>query len=103
MRITWAMVVYLIWFAVMGASLIVAGVLTVRKAFKGFLWGLAGIFGGLLTWAFVSAVIGLYEMPPYYRQPGFYFSLVIGAIGVALFGLACAQLRRHKGPGQIES
>lgn len=103
MRITWAMVAYLMWFAVMGASLVVAVLLTVRKALRGFLWGVAGIFGGLLTWAFVSAIIGLYEMPPYYRQPGFYVSLAIGAMGVGLFGLACARLRSQQRMGQTES
>jgi len=93
MRITGATIVAGLWMAVMIASVIMAGWVMWKNGVKGLGRALLTVLGGLMMFAFVSAVIGLYEMPPYYDTFGFWVSLGIGAAGAWLFGRTCCLLR----------
>ena len=78
----------------MVASFVVTGILIARNGLTGAGWGVVTIVGGILTWAFVSAVIGLFELTAYQTHPAFFISLGIGTLGVLFFGLGCFRLRR---------
>ncbi len=93
MMITGAMIAWYGWFGLMLGTVVVAAFLVYRKRWPGAGWGLVTILGGLLTFAFVSAVVGLYEVPSYYTQSAFYVSLGIGVVGAGLVGGGVSRLR----------
>lgn len=95
MQVTVAWLVLMIWVAVSGAAVIVAGVLIWKRGVNGVGWALGTVLGGLMMFGVVSAVIGLYEMTAYYLNPIFFVSLAIGAAGLCLFGMGCRQLRHR--------
>ena len=94
MQIPWGLLSYALWCALLVAALVVAGLLMARRGLAGAGWGAVTLLGGFLTWAFVSAVIGLLELTAYHTRPAFSISLGIGTLGVVLFGLGCCRLRR---------
>jgi hypothetical protein len=93
-QIPWGLLSYALWCALLVAALVVAGLLMARRGLAGAGWGAVTLLGGLLTWAFVSAVIGLQELTAYCTRPAFFISLGVGTLGVFLFGLGCCRLRR---------
>ncbi|MEO5804841.1 MAG: hypothetical protein ABIR24_15060 [Verrucomicrobiota bacterium] len=98
MRVTGATIALAIWFAVMLVSVVVATVLGIRDGRKGISQGLQTILGGLLMGAFVSAIIGLYEMERYYFTLLFWVSILIGGIGLLWFIRGLFKLRRNRSP-----
>ena len=79
-----ALFILLAWQALMVASVIVAGFALWRKGLPGIAWGATAILGALLSYGFVSAVVGLYETAWSVSSPGF-----LGAITIGILGLAC--------------
>lgn len=94
MHIPWGLWCYVLWCALLVAALVVAGLLMARRGRAGAGWGAVTLLGGFLAWAYVSAVIGLQELPAYHTRPAFFISLGLGTLGAFLFGLGCSRLRR---------
>ena len=85
--------VYMAWFGVLIAAFIVAVIHLVRKRFRGVVLALSVTFGALLSWALVSAYIGVCEIDGYAGSRAFVASLAVGIVGVALFVLSCMKLK----------
>ncbi len=85
MRITWAQVALILWFAVLLASLGIAVLLAVKKAARGVLWGLLTVCGALLMGSFVSAIAGLYEVKDYLLTFQCLAFIAWGCAGLAVF------------------
>lgn len=86
--------VYMVWFSVVFASFVVAGIHLGRRRLKGLVFAFAAVIGSLLTWAFVSAWIGVLEIDGYEGSMAFMISIAVGAAGVAFLVLSCLGLRR---------
>ena len=92
----WSLFVYLAWFGLLIASIVVAILIISKRGAAGVGWASCTILGALLSWAWPSAVIGLYEIDDYASSAGFMISLAIGVVGIAMFGIGCLDLRRRK-------
>lgn len=89
MRITWATVALLSWFGVMLVAFISAVVACLRRRVRGLAHGGVMLFGGLLTFGFVSGIIGVYKTTGYAQTIPFWVSITAGLAGLALllFGI----------------
>jgi|GEM_PF-2900212 len=86
MKLTWAGLTLVAWFGVLLLAIAGAVMVCVRQRFKGVLAGGLMVVGGLLTFGFVSGIIGLYELDGYAGTAGFWLSMLIGLAGMGLFG-----------------
>ena len=85
--------IYLLWSALVLASLIVAGIHLARRQYHGIRHALGAVIGALLTWAFVSAYAGACEITGYIGSMAFTISIAVGMAGIVLFVLGCRALR----------
>jgi hypothetical protein len=85
--------IYLLWSALVLASLIVAGIHLARRQRHGIQHALGGVIGALSTWAFVSAYAGACEMTDYVGSMAFAISIGVGIAGITLFILGCSALK----------
>ena len=87
---------WLAWLALMVASVIVAGFALWRKGLPGIAWGATAILGALLSFGFVSAVVGMYEVTVWsVSSPHFLGSIAIGTLGLTCFVIGCLGTRRR--------
>ena len=85
----------LVWQALIVASVIVAGFALWRKGLAGIAWGATAVLGALLSYGFVSAVVGMYEDTDWsVSSPGFLGAIAIGTLGLACFVIGCLGTRR---------
>ena len=84
MKITWATVALLAWFGVMLFAFISAVVACRRRRLRGLAHGGVMLFGGLLTFGFVSGIIGAYETGGYAQTFPFWASITTGFAGLTL-------------------
>jgi hypothetical protein len=100
MTITAAQVALVLWGCLLLTSLIAGGILCKRQRASG-VWRAAGMMlGALLTFGFVSGLIGLYEITDYIRTIQFWISMSVGLGGVLLFSRG---VRHLKTPRNYES
>ena len=92
--IPWAVIAYLLWSAQMAYAIGSVVWFTRKNSTRVFGWGVVNVFGALLCWAFVSAIIGAYEMSDFVASGAIWFPLLVGAIGAGLFVLAQRRMRR---------
>jgi len=93
----WGPWVYMIWCAVMLASLAVAALHVWRRRSRGVGPALTAVVGALLSWWLVSAYIGACEIDRYAASAAFPASLIVGLAGLALVARSCMGLRKHRG------
>lgn len=86
--------VYMAWFAVVAAAMVVAVIHLVRKP-RSVVLALSATLGALLSWGLVSAYIGACEIDGYAGSKGFAASLAVGNAGLALFVCSCARVRQR--------
>lgn len=103
MRVTGATIALAIWFAIILVSVVAATLHGIRDGRKGISQGLQTVLGGLFMGAFVSAIIGLYEMDRYYFTLFFWVSIVIGGIGLLGFIRGLSKLRRNRFPVETKA
>ena len=87
--------VYVGWFVVLLAALVVAVLHLVRGRPQRASSALAAVMGGLLSWLLVSAYIGACEMKDYAGTRAFSVSLVIGMAGLLLLAWSCTRLKNN--------
>lgn len=75
-------------------SFVFAGAIGLQRGRKGIIWAAITILGALLTFAFVSVVIGFLEIEGYSKTSGFVFTFGVGVAGLVLFGWGVTKLRR---------
>lgn len=85
---------YLMWFAIMLASLVVAVMHLFRSQRYSWLFAVTAVTGGLMSWALISAYIGAEELKGYVGSWAFYIPVGIGVFGLALFAHSFSRLRR---------
>jgi hypothetical protein len=90
---------YMIWFGVVIASLVVAGIHLFRWRLKGLGLAIAAPFGALLSWMLLSAHIGALEINGYAGSPPFVISIFVGILGISLFAFSCLALNRRGAVG----
>jgi len=86
--------VYLMWFAVMLASLVIAVMHLIRSQRHCWWFALSAVIGGLLSWALIFAYIGAEELKGYIGSWAFYTPVAIGVFGLVLFAYSFLQLRQ---------
>jgi len=72
---------YVVWICLLccfGAISLIAYLKVCKKRLKAYI----GFIGTLLTWGFISAFVGLFEINNYAATPWFVLSLAAGVIGV---------------------
>jgi uncharacterized membrane protein len=95
MTVTWAQLTLLGWFFLLAATLMVGGLHILKARRSGILPAALMILGALLTGAFVSAIIGLYELSGYVRTARFAASIAVGCCGLALLTTGLCRLTRQ--------
>ena len=86
--------VYLAWFGFVLSSVVIAAVHLIRSPTRGIGCALAAVAGSLLSWALVSAYIGVCELDSYATSKAFAVSLFIGAAGIGLFVFSGIRLKQ---------
>jgi hypothetical protein len=95
MKITWASVAWFFWSGTMLVAVCGAGLACLRTRPRGPLIGGAMVLGAVMMFAFVSVVTGLYEIDDYADTKLFWISLLIGFIGLGLFGYGLRRVTSH--------
>jgi hypothetical protein len=91
------LIAYFTWFIGLLVCMGLAVMLMVRRGAAGLPRAMLLTFGGLLTVAFISALIGVMENVYTVTSTGFLISIAIGIAGFACIVFACATGRGLRG------